>query len=295
MSDKLVVYLIRPLPRQSLSLQQSCVAGSLLWTCCPLHGSQRAFAEEHTAPWRCSVSSSRCGWSYRHCWQQHRTGCSCQGRQRGQLAIQAPRCQVASAVAATSAPGVMVVGSCSLPPLFLHEHPQSSSKVEDLVLYSSLLGKRYVTTYWLFAMRLILSKQLQVSPTLWNILVGEWRGVCSSLKCYFHLMCMLMCVQYCHWDYHRLSHVGDSVQLVSIMALLTAKHFKLFFKNEKQTTIGKVLLETGKTGPGGKPFLLLSLYETLHRGQTSFLCKDLTWGYRMIFWNSHSMLVAEVE
>lgn len=67
------------------------------------------------------------------------------------------------------------------------------------------------------------------------------------------------------------------------MALLTAKHFKLFFKNEKQTNIGKVLLETGKTAPGGKPFLLLSLYETLHRGRTSFLCKDRTWGYRMIF------------
>lgn len=63
----------------------------------------------------------------------------------------------------------------------------------------------------------------------------------------------------------------------------------------RQTNIGKVLLETGKTAPGGKPFLLLLVYETLHRGQTSFLCKDRMWGYRMIFYKSHSMLAAEVE
>lgn len=63
----------------------------------------------------------------------------------------------------------------------------------------------------------------------------------------------------------------------------------------RQTNIGKVLLETGKTAPGGKLFLLLSVYETLNRGQTSFTCKDRTWGYRMIFWKSRSMLVAEVE
>lgn len=62
----------------------------------------------------------------------------------------------------------------------------------------------------------------------------------------------------------------------------------------RQTNIGKVLLKTGKTSPGGKPFLLLLVYETLHRGQP-FLCKDHTWRYRMIFWKSCSMLVVEVE
>lgn len=48
-SEKLAFYLIWPLPRQSLSWQRSCVAGSLLWTCCPLHRAQWAFTKEHTA------------------------------------------------------------------------------------------------------------------------------------------------------------------------------------------------------------------------------------------------------